>query len=447
MRVGTLGARGIRFTVLLLSILTLSACLLSGCQSSKAPTGGPVEITVWHPWGSDQAKGLQRIVDRYHRAQQKVRVRLVFTPTNLSTNQKFFTAIAANKPPDVSFVDGTQVAQWAEWGALTSLDEYIQRDGVRAEDFYDPCWKQALYRDKVWALTYCADPNFAFCWNKELFRKAGLDPDKPPRTIADVDRMEAKLTQTKGAHLQSIGIIPWQQYGSANSVFTWGWAFGGKFYDERNQRITANDPKVVKAVDWMVGYAKRLGITRVSSATSGWGSGESDPFITGHLAMRCVHISTLKDLTRYGPNLDYGIAPIPGTPDGEIGSSWVGGWLLALPRGCPHPAEGWDFIRWVCATDEGSSAVAEEVGLLPGYRRSPVIAKVKKDPKLRMFVNILEESRHQRPVMPVQAFFMGALDRAVERALYGKQTTQEAMDQATAETQRELDLVLGKKVE
>ena len=47
--------------------------------------------------------------------------------------------------------------------------------------------------------------------------------------------------------------------------------------------------------------------------------------------------------------------------------------------------------------------------------------------------------------MPVQAYFMGALDRAVDRAIYGKQTPKESLDQATAETQRELDLVLVRK--
>ncbi len=420
--------------------------LLGGCRSrDEVTSGGPTEITVWHPWGQDNAKGLAKIVARYNAMQQKTRVRLVFTPTDLSTNQKFFTAVAAGKPPDVSFVDGTQVAQWAEWNALEPLDEFIQRDKVRPDDFYAPCWKQSLYKNHVWAMTYCADPNFAFCWNKSEFRRAGLNPEKPPRTIEELDRIAKALTVDKGGRLDKLGIIPWSQYGAANSTFTWGWAFGGQFYDEKTQTITANDPKIVKAVEWMVSHAKRLGITRVNASASGWGTGVSDPFSTGNLGMKCVHISTLHDLTKYAPNLDYGIAPLPGTPDGEIGSSWVGGWLLCLPRGSRHPQEGWDFIRWMCATPEGTKAIADEMGLLPGFRRSPAIAKVKRDPKLKMFVKILEESKHQRPVMPVQAYFMGALDRAIDRAVYGKQTPQQAMDQATAETQRELDLILGKK--
>jgi len=203
---------------LCICFVLVSLMALAGCRSPEAPAGGPVEITVWHPWGKDQAKGLQNMVESYHRTQNRVRVRLVFSPTDLSTNQKFFTAIAAGKPPDVSFVDGTQVAQWAEWKALTPLDKYIQRDKVRPHDFYPPCWTQALYRDKVWALTYCADPNFAFCWNKAEFRRAGLDPDKPPRTIADLDRMATALNQDKDERLLKLGLIPWNQYGSANST-------------------------------------------------------------------------------------------------------------------------------------------------------------------------------------------------------------------------------------
>lgn len=419
--------------------------LLGGCREREQTQSGPPEITVWHPWGKDQAAGLQRMVDRYHKSQNRVRVRLVFTPTDLSTNQKFFTAVAAGKPPDVSFVDGTQVAQWAEWNALEPLNEFIARDKVRAEDYYTPCWKQALYNGKTFALTFCADPNFAFCWNKTEFRRAGLDPEKPPRTIEDLDHIAKALEVDKGGRLAKLGIIPWNQYGRANSTFTWGWAFGGQFYNEETQTITANDPRLVKTLEWMTSYAKRLGVTRINASTAGWGAGADNPFITGNLAMACVHISTLKDLKKYGPDLDYGIAPLPGMPDGEIGSSWVGGWLLSLPRGSRHPKEGWDFIHWICATSEGTSAVSEEMGVLPGFRHSPAIAQVKRDPKLKMFVKILEDSKHQRPTMPVQAYFMGALDRAVDRAIYGKQTPKQSLDQATAETQRELDLILGKR--
>jgi multiple sugar transport system substrate-binding protein len=424
-----------------------TAVAIAGCGPRHLAAAGPVEITVWHPWGGDQAKALRRIADRFEKSHRNIRVRLVYTPTDLSTNQKFFTAIAANKPPDVSFVDGTQDGQWAEWGALTPLDEYIRRDHVRAEDYYPPCWNQAVYKGRVWSLTFCADPNFAFVWNKDAFRKAGLDPNTPPKTMADVDRMAQKLTTFQNGRITALGIIPWAQYGSANSVFTWGWAFGGRFYDAKTQRITANDPRVVDALTWMMTYAKRLGIERINSTASGWGSEAQDPFITGQVAMRCAHISMMKDLKRYAPHLDYGIAPLPGMPNGEIGSSWVGGWSVALPKGCKHPEQAWQFVKWLSATTAGTTAVYEEAGLLPGWKRAPILARIRKDPVLGMYVRILDEAKHQRPTMAAQAYYMGALDRAVDNALYGKETPKQALDEATRDTQRELDQILGRRIE
>ncbi len=60
-----------------------------------------------------------------------------------------------------------------------------------------------------------------------------------------------------------------------------------------------------------------------------------------------------------------------------------------------------------------------------------------------MFLRILEECRHQRPVMPAQAYYMGALQRAVDSARYGRKTPRQALRDARIETQRELGLVLG----
>jgi len=45
--------------------------------------------------------------------------------------------------------------------------------------------------------------------------------------------------------------------------------------------------------------------------------------------------------------------------------------------------------------------------------------------------------------MPAQAYYMGALQRAVDAAIYGKKSPRQALVDARIETQRELDLILG----
>jgi ABC-type glycerol-3-phosphate transport system substrate-binding protein len=261
--------------------------------------------------------------------------------------------------------------------------------------------------------------------------------------MEELDRYAERLTKMNGAEIVQIGLIPWGQYGAANSMFTWGWAFGGSFYDPVASRLTADDPKTVAALQWMASYAKKYDVTKIAGLEKGFGAAEQNPFITGKVAMMCLHIGSIADLARYAPNLDYGVTFLPHPPGGEEHSSWIGGWCMAVPKGAANTREAWDFIRWMCATRDGTKAVGEATGLFPGYRTSPYLAEVRERKHYDRFLQILEECKHQRPVMPVQARFMREMARAVDAAVYGKATPQEALAKATATTQRELDTITG----
>jgi len=417
----------------------LILALVGACGRQEAPAGKKI-VRVWHVWGGTMAEGFRKVCEAYQHKHPEVELRGVYAANDLATNQKFFTAVAAKRPPEVIFVDGPQVASWAEWGALMPL--MCRKAGIGPEDYFGPCWRQNEYRGDVWALTFCADPNFGFAWNKQVFREAGLDPNRPPHTIEELNRLARATTKRKGPELVRIGLIPWAQYGPANSIFTWGWAFGGDFFDYESQRITCDDPKVVKALEWMASFAKEYDVTKVSSLAQTFGSAEQNPFITGKVAMMCLHIGGIADLARYAPNLDYGVTWIPAPPDGEQHSSWVGGWCVAIPRGAQNVAEAWEFVRWLCASGEGSALVGRHTGLFPGLKASPYFRQVRGRKHYGMFFQILQECRHQRPVMPVQARYMRELARAVEAAVYGKAAPKEALEEARIATQRELDLIV-----
>lgn len=81
----------------------------------------------------------------------------------------------------------------------------------------------------------------------------------------------------------------------------------------------------------------------------------------------------------------------------------------------------------------------------PGWTPSPFFAEAEKDPRLAVFVDILRKCKHQRPVMPAQAYYMNELDRAVDRAVRGELSPQAALDEATAATQAFLDQVLSRR--
>lgn len=430
-----------------IAVLLVLSALLAGCSPAEAPKASTSSravtvISIWHPWGGTQKERFDQVVNEFNKSHPDIQVRPLFTPNDLSNNQKFFTAVAANKPPDAVFVDGQQTAAWAEQGSIEPLDSRLAKDKISRADYFPPCWDQNVYKGHFWALTYCADPNFAFVWNKKAFREVGLDPEKPPTTIEELDEYNTRLTKRVGGKIVRMGIIPWSQFGGANSLFTWGWAFGGDFYDAKTNRVTATDPRVVKSLEWMVSYAKRFDVTKVNAFASGFGSREQNPLYIGQVAMAFQHISGVEEIKQYAPTLDYGISYIPAPLDGEAHSSWVGGWCMAIPKGSKHPDKAWEFIKWCCRA-EGTEFAGKLQGLLPGYRKSPYFETIRNKPGYGEYLRILEECRHQRPVMPAQAFYMNSLTRAVDFAIYGQMSPKDALKQSNDETQAELDLRLA----
>lgn len=412
----------------------------------EAASGRETVVEVWYPYGGDTPKQMEQYWKSFEDSQTKIGVKAVFAANDLSTNAKLFTAIAAGKPPDVTWVDGPQVAEWAARGALEPLDDLISTSGIKPDDYWAPSWKQCVYNGKVWALTYGTDPNFGFFWNKDIFKEAGFDPEKPPQTIDEMGQMGDKMAKVSNGRIDRLGFIPWNVYGNANSMVTWGWAFGGDFFDPNGNKVTANNPNNVKALEWMVSFAKKYDPTKISGFTAGFGTGAQHPFLTGKLAMAPLGPWELSNFKTYAPNLKYGITFLPLGPGQTEHSSWVGGWTVGIPKGSKHRDAAFEFIKWLTHSDEATTIEGESFTQFPGYKNAPYYQKVQKDPVLKPFYDILVATKHQRPVMPAQAFYMGQLDTAVGDAIFAKKTAQQALDDATTATQKELDRVLQEGV-
>lgn len=395
---------------------------LAGCIP-KAPRD-PHVITIWQPFDASLQPALDHLVAAYERNHPGITIKMSYASNDLTSSQKLFLAIAGGVAPDVTFVDGQQLSEWAARGALADLTDAFDRSSLQGADFWTPRWKESTFRGHVYALPWGADPNFAFVWNKDMFRRAGLDPDKPPRTIDDLDRLNDRLTR-RDAHgdIDVLGINPFEWTG-ANALFTWGYAFGGNFYTEPDAAhplgtVTADNPGVVRALTWMAGFARKYDIRKLNAFTNAVVGIGNDPFYEGKSAMRLLHVSMIKDLKKYAPTLDFGIGFIPAPPDGEYPNGWIGGWSLAVPRSREVRPEAFDFIKWMCTSTEATTIEATEMEQFPAYRKSPVFERLRHDPVRGVFYQILANARHVRTLMPVQGYYMERLGRAMDEVFYG----------------------------
>ncbi len=435
-----------RSILLFLVLVGALAGLYSLTGAPVQPPAGKVLITLWQPWPGNLGAELRRLVGLFNAAHPRIHVRTLYVPYTPAADPKLFLSISAGLPPDCSFVGGPRVCEWAARGALEPLDGLMRAHGIKNEDFWEPCWRQNQFEGGVFGLTYCADPNLALLWNREIFREAGLLEGGPPKTLEDLDRMSRQLTKRdERGRISRIGFIPWSVFGYANSIFTWGWAFGGEFYDPATGRITcSDDPRIAKALRWMKSYADEYGFENINSFAEGFGDEKDNPFIRGKIAMAAGHISNLRLFAKYAPGLDYGVAQLP-YPEHMASdhSAWMGGWCMGIPRGSRHPEEAFEFMQWLCASAEVGRAMVATTGQFTGYRATSAADLVKDDPRLACFYDILQHTRHQRPVMPAQGFYMGALDQAVSEALNGLKTPEEALKEAQEWTQKELDRVMA----
>lgn len=447
--------------------LLIPALLLAGCARREP---GRIKLVVWGMEQSDESQGQDAAVAEFMRRHPNIDVRLLSMGAGEMNPQKLMTAIAGRVPPDVVRQDRFTIGDWASREAFRCLDDLIARDHINPQDFYHACWQEAVYRGRVYAIPYGTDDR-ALYWNRKLFRDAGLDPDRPPRTWDELERCAKLLTQRRpDGSYQQIGFIP--NYGQG-WLYLWSWQMGGEFMSPDGRACALDNPRTRHALEWVTSIYDDLGGADAITAFSATFLGqEFDPFFTGKVAMKIDGNWVLSSIARYAPQLDFAVAPAPipaarlrGEPPFDNGDAayitWSGGFSLVIPRGAQHVAEAWEFIKWM-TSPEGvliANDAQRKYNLSIGRPFVPnMSANVRADelvfkqfapgePKfrdaLRLFMDLMQVSRF-RPVTFVGQRLWDEHVRAFETAIYHKKDPAAALRDGRAVVQKELDKVFNK---
>ncbi len=421
--------------------ITLGTPPISNVGLDKKPAPGrKINIELYNLWGGPIGSGWIKVAEAFEATHPDIGVRVIFAPGGSGVQQKLFAAISGGNPPDVAQILPHQTAQWSELGVMRDLTDDFRAAGLGQQDFFAPAWESMTYRDRMWSLQWAADPNFPFFWNKGLFAESGLDPERPPETIDELDDMSRQLLRKDGETVTKIGAVPWDAYGMGNSIFTWGWSFGGDFYDRERDEITPDHELVVDALQWIVDYATDVGgAERVAHSPPGL---QLHWFSTGNVGMAPLVASNFRDIRTGVSELEIGAGMLPCQPPGanEPGAgAWFGGWSFFVPTGARQPEAAFEFIRWVSTTAEGTQLLWDQVGSLSGWNTAPVLTEVENDPVMAPYYDVLTTAPHARPSMLVADFYFQKFEEEVDRAIHGLVTPIEALRTVKADTLAELD--------
>ncbi len=404
-----------------LVMVTALSTLAAGC--SLFGDGGSSDegtITFWHGTTDVEKEALEEIVKKFNEKNPETKVKPVYiAQQGEGQNEKLLAAIAGGHPPDVAYFDRFEIGSWAEQGSLTEITEQAKKAGIDNESYYDYAIAEATYKGKLYGLPMDSDSRLLF-YNKDHFKEAGLDPEKPPKSIAELEKAAKKLTVKKGNRFEQIGFVPWYGQGW---LYTWGWAFGGDFYDEKSGKVIAHDPKVVESLQWMADYAKKYGIEDVTAFTDSAGSAAESPFLTGQLSMMVNVPTQIGGIQKYKPDLNYGVAPIP-TPTGDNFTTWAGGFSFVIPKGSKHEKEAWEFMKFA-AGPEGQEIYSKMTGNFASIQ-SINEELYKDDPIKKEFVDSLLQAHH-RPVISEGSLLWNELTKARDLAIREKNSPEKLL--------------------
>jgi len=194
------------------------------------PPATAVSLDFWNPFTGGDGPFLRKIVDQFNAETPNVKVK--FT-TQKDLYASLHAAKAANRLPQVSIVHLDAIPQNAADGIFQPIDDFIQTLGLSAKDFTEEVWKRGDYKGHRYGVPLDTHM-LSFYWNKDLFTKAGLDPEKPPATKDEFMNAAQQITQKAGVP----GFMVVQ--GGGGGPFLLGLEWATTFYQQNGEWTNAD---------------------------------------------------------------------------------------------------------------------------------------------------------------------------------------------------------------
>lgn len=319
--------------------------------AQAAPKATLTEVTVWGMSGTPDSKQQKNVIDYISTKNPALKLKAESVPDVAgqtgSSMQKMITAIAGGNVPDFFYFDRFLTVDFAARGALLPIEDYMNQGphpNLARQEYIEANYDEGNWNGKQWdiASNWGAVGFWSLAWNRDCFKKAGLDPNKPPANWDELLDFAKKLTIRSGSRIDQIGFLP--TFG-ASMLYQWGWANGGQFVSEDGKKTTLSDPKNVEALDFLVKISDAQGSPQeLQDFLTGFTAGAGDPFITGKIGMMVMGEYQLSGIGTYNPKLDFGLEVLPPPKTGGTTASWVGGWSWAIPKGSKKPLEATTVI-------------------------------------------------------------------------------------------------------
>jgi sn-glycerol 3-phosphate transport system substrate-binding protein len=315
----------------LLVTATAVAMTCSGSVAASAQT----EIQWWHAMGGQLGEALNALAEGFNKSQREYRVAPVYKGTYTETMTGAIAAFRAKQQPHIVqvFEVGTATMMAAK-GAIYPVHQLMADAG---ETFDPGAYLPAVYgyystRDgKLLSMPFNSSTPVLY-YNKDAFRKAGLDPEKPPKTWPEMEQYSKQLLAAGYACGFTSQWQTWIQIENFGAWHNIPFATGANGFAGTDIKLVINDPLRVRHVENLAKWQKEKSFVYAGR------EGKPNPkFATGECPMITASTGSAGGFAAAMKDVPFAMAMLPYYPDvsGAPQNSIIGGATLWVLSGKP----------------------------------------------------------------------------------------------------------------
>src|SRR5690606_25253880 len=177
----------------------LAGTLLTACGDDDAESDGGVRtVVVWDRAGAE-ATARQKFFETWNEEEgAELGIRVKYEPQSTEKYEEIVqNGFQTQRGPDVFHAPSSQMGAYVGAGWVQPLEGVIDEAVLEEASPYLPDPSELVWGGETYAI-----PSTTFtvrlCINKDLFRKAGLDPNDPPDTFSEVENAARAITEAEG---------------------------------------------------------------------------------------------------------------------------------------------------------------------------------------------------------------------------------------------------------
>ena len=415
------------------ALAALGAALVTTLALAQAP----VEVSFFYPVAVGGP--ITKIIDSYAADFEKenpgIKLKPIYSGSYQESIAKALTSMKSGDPPVMSILLSTDMYTLVDEDAIVPFDELLKTPEDRAwlKGFYPGFMENSQTGGKTWGIPFQRS-TIVLYWNKEMFKEAGLDPNRPPATWQEQLEYAQKLTKRDasgqvtqwGLQIPSSGFPYWlfQALAIQNGVNLMNAAGTQTYYDR---------PEVIQALQYWVDLARKHRVHPEGIVE--WGTTPRD-FFERKMAMMWTTTGNLTNV-KNNAKFDFGVAMLPAGK--QRGSPTGGGNFYIFKKSTPAQREAaMKFIKWVT-----QPARAAQWGIDTGYVAvSPAAFDT---PVMKKYVSEFPAAAVARDQLPYAKAELSthdnqrvtkALNDGLQAALTGTKTPEQALRDAQREAER-----------